>query len=306
MSKFLSTNTINAARGRVGRMLKLLVITALVSVLAIQCIAPALMAIAITIPLRSGMCCETPAKFGAETTNIAFTSGDGLKLSGWYVPPRNGAVVILVHSYYGDRRQTLPVAEMLYKHGYGVLMYDQRASGESEGSTRSLGALDIPDLGRAADWLTRQQEDVRIGAYGCSVGGGITLAGAVQTPSIRAIAVDAPSPMRWFENMPEFSLRDPFSLPTMALYYIYLRLLSGTSSAAGTLENVHSYASRPILFISTGQGDEFSRVNTYFETAGAPKYHWNFPEAGHCAAPISQPEAYEQHLLEFFNSFLLK
>lgn len=287
-------------------MLKLTVITFLVTVLSIQLLAPALMALAVTIPLKSRICCETPAKFGADYTNIQFFTDDGLKLSGWYIPPRNNAVIILVHSYYANRRQTLPVAQMLYKHGYGLLMYDQRASGESEGSVRSLGALDIPDLDRAADWLAAQQKDVRIGAYGCSMGGGISLAGAVDTPSIRALALDAPSPMRWFQDLPVFSMRDPFSLPTMALYYSFVRLLSGSPSPADTLDYIGGLSARPILFISTGQAGEFARVNAYFEAAHEPKAHWNIPDSSHCAAARTHPLEYEQHLLNFYNSYLLK
>jgi fermentation-respiration switch protein FrsA (DUF1100 family) len=276
------------------------------TVSCIQLIAPALMAIATTIPLNNRICCETPAMFGAEFRNIEFFTNDGLRLSGWYIPPKNGAVIILVHSYYSDRRQTMPVAEMLYKHGYGVLMYDQRASGESEGNTRSLGALDIPDLGRAANWLSARQKDVRIGAYGCSNGGAITLAGALETPTIRSVAVDAPSPMNWNDGLPPISLRDPFSRPTMALYYAYVTLLSGTTSPASTLDNVRTYTARPILFISTGLELEFSRVSEYFKAAGEPKSHWNIPDSSHCAAPITHPQEYEQHLVGFFNSSLLK
>ena len=286
--------------------LKLLSISALVTIVLIQLIAPALMAQAVTAPLKSHLCCETPAKFGAEFADIQFLSSDGLKLSGWYIPPQNGAVIILMHSYYSDRRQTLPVAEMLHRHGYGVLMYDQRASGESEGNVRSLGALDIPDLKRATDWLLAQQKGVQIGAYGCSMGGAISLAGAVGNPSISALAVDAPSPLRWFENMPAFSLSDPFSLPTMALYYSFVMLRTGSHSPAGTLENAGHYAGRPILFISTGNGAEYSGVSAYFNAAGEPKTHWNIPDASHCSGASTHPKEYEQHLIDFYNSSLLK
>jgi len=264
------------------------------------------MARAVTIPLTGKICCETPAKFGAEYSDMQFLTGDGLRLSGWYLPPQNGVVIILVHSYYSDRRQTLPVAEMLYKHGYGLLMYDQRASGESQGDVRSLGALDIPDLGRAADWLIAQQKDLLIGAYGCSMGGAISLAGTLDTPSIRALALDAPSPMSWFENLPAFSLNDPFGLPTMALYYAFVRLRTGVPSPASTLENARHYTDRPVLFISTGQEAEFSGVSSYFKAAGGSKTHWNIPDSSHCAAPNTHPQEYEQHLVDFFNQTLHK
>jgi pimeloyl-ACP methyl ester carboxylesterase len=288
------------------RVLRILIITIVVVVLSIQILTPVMLALAVTIPLKHRVCCETPARFGADYREMQFLTTDGLKLSGWYLPPRNGAVIILVHSYYADRRQTLPVAEMLYKHGYGLLMVDQRASGESQGTVRSLGALDIPDLERAANWLVSQDKISQIGAYGCSMGGAISLAGAVNVPAIRAVAADAPSPLRWFENLPPFSLRDPVSLPTMFFYYTFVRLGSGTTSPANTLDYIRDYGSRPILFISTGQGAELSRINAYYEAATGPKSHWNIPDASHCTGSTMYPQEYELHLVNFFNSTLLK
>lgn len=284
--------------------LKLSAITFFVTVLSVIFLTAAGMATAVTIPLKSSLCCEIPANFGADYEEMEFSTADGLTLSGWYVPPQNGAVIILVHCYYADRRQTLPVAEMLYKHGYGLLMYDQRASGKSDGTTRSLGTLDIPDFKAAADWLTLRQKNVSIGAYGCSMGGAIAIAGAVGVPAIRAIAVDAPSPLHWNENLPQFSLRDPLSLPITALYYQLILLRVQRLPPTGTIEAIQDYGARPILFISTGQGGEFSRVKTYFEAALGPKTHWNFPDVSHCAAPGAHPQEYEQQLVNFFNSFL--
>jgi pimeloyl-ACP methyl ester carboxylesterase len=284
--------------------LKFLARASVVTILSIVFLAAFLMATLVTIPLKSQVCCETPAQFGADYQSIHFPTADGLMLAGWYVPPRNGAVIILVHSYYGDRRQTLPVAEMLYKHGYGLLMYDQRASGESQGDSRSLGWRDIPDLKEAAAWLVGHPEAQKIGAYGCSMGGAISLAGSVGVPSIRAVSADAPSPLEWREYLPPFSLQDPFSLPITALYYPLVMLRARALPPTSTVEAAQDYGSRPLLLISTGQGGEFSRVSTYFDAAVGPKAHWNIPDSSHCAAPITHPQEYETHLINFFNSAL--
>jgi len=285
--------------------LKFLAITSLVTVLGIIFLAAFLMATIVTIPLKSQVCCESPAQFGADFQSMEFSTADGLTLTGWYIPPRNGAVVVLVHSYYGDRRQPLPVAEMLYQHGYGLLMYDQRASGKSEGDSRSLGWRDIPDLKEAAAWLANHVEIQETGAYGCSMGGAIALAGAGDVPAIHALAVDAPSPLEWREYLPEFSLQDPFSRPIMALYYPMVMLRARALPPTSTVDAVHDYGDRPIFLISTGQGGELTRVNTYFDAAAGPKTHWNIPNSSHCAAPGTHPQEYERHLVEFFNATLL-
>lgn len=284
--------------------LKFLAIASVATVFSIIFLAAFKMAIVVTIPLKSLVCCETPARFGAGYQAMHFSTADGLTLTGWYIPPHNGVVIILVHSYYGDRRQTLPVAEMLYKHGYGLLMYDQRASGESDGETRSLGWRDIPDLKEAAAWLTGQPDLQKIGAYGCSMGGAIALAGAVGVPSIQAIAVDAPSPLEWYEYLPPFSLQDPFSLPITALYYPMVIVRARVLPSTSTVEAVKNYGPRPLLLISTGESGEFSRVDTYFDAAVGPKAHWNVPDSSHCAAALTHPQEYENKLVEFFDSAL--
>jgi fermentation-respiration switch protein FrsA (DUF1100 family) len=286
--------------------LKLLITISVITVLGIIFLPALMMATVVTVPMKSQVCCETPARFGADFQSMQFSTADGLTLTGWYISPRNGAVVILVHSYYGDRRQTLPVAEMLYKHGYGLLMYDQRASGESEGDVRSLGWRDIPDLKEAVAWLATHPEAKQIGAYGCSMGGAISLAGSVDVPAIYAVAADAPSPLELPEALPAFSLQDPFSMPVTALYYPLVMIRARAMPPTGTIEAIQNYGSRPIFFISTGESGEFARVSNYFDAAAGPKTHWNVLDSSHCATPLTHPKEYEQHLVEFFDSTLLQ
>jgi fermentation-respiration switch protein FrsA (DUF1100 family) len=285
--------------------LKLLLFMLLVVPAGVIIFSGGALGIAFTAPLKAQVCCETPARFGADYETVQFTTADGLTLSGWYVPPKNGAVILLVHAYYADRRQTLPVAEMLARHGYGLLLYDQRASGESDGETRSLGRLDIPDLEKAAAFVATRQKGTAIGAYGCSMGGGIALAGAAGVPSIQAVAVDAPSPLSWEEYRPAFSLNDPFSLPITAIAYTWIGLRTLTPPPVSSVQAAQNLGARPVLFISTGQGGEFAHINALFEAAVGPKEHWNIPDTSHCAAPGTHPAEYEQHLVEFFDTHLL-
>jgi pimeloyl-ACP methyl ester carboxylesterase len=285
--------------------LKLTSLTLLAVVVSIILVSAVGMALVVTVPLKSSICCDTPARFGADYESVQFTTADGLTLRGWYVPPQNRAVIILTHSYYSDRRAVLPVAEMLYKHGYGLLMYDQRASGESDGTIRSLGWLDIADVPEAASLVTAHRNGSKIGAFGCSIGGAIAIAGAVKTPSITAVAADAPSPLNWSEMKPRFTLQDPFSPLIVTLYYPLVILRTGTFPPTSTAEAIQAYAPRPILFISTGQAGEKDRIQHFYDIASQPKTLINIPSSSHCAAPLTNPEEYERYLVEFFDAALL-
>src|SRR4029077_15820835 len=75
----------------------------------------------------------------AAYRDVTFRASDGLRIAGWYRPSRNGAAVLLVHGGGGDRDGTVRHARMLVHHGYGVLMYDARGRGESEGSPNGYG-----------------------------------------------------------------------------------------------------------------------------------------------------------------------
>ena len=263
-----------------------------------------LITVALTIPLKETVCCLELAH-----EDIHFKTADGLTLSGWYVPPKNGAVIILLHAYYGNRRQTIPVAEMLARHGYGLLMYDQRASGESAGEVRSLGWLDIPDVNQAVA-LAQSRPGVdknRIGVYGCSMGGAIALAAAAANPSISAVAADAASPLTFGEARP--GLDDPIwgvKIPVYALYYSLVSLRAGMLPQTTTLTAAQSIAPRPLLLISSGESGERARIDALYNLAGEPKTHWNIPESGHCGGPFARPGEYEQRLVNFFDSSMLK
>jgi predicted acyl esterase len=67
--------------------------------------------------------------------HISFTTSDGLTLAGWYVPSKNGPAVISFPGRAGSQKP----ARVLARHGYGVLVFDRRGEGESEGEPNAFG-----------------------------------------------------------------------------------------------------------------------------------------------------------------------
>ena len=72
---------------------------------------------------------------GAPHEAVTFTTADGLRLKGWYVPSKNGAAVIAFPGRKGSQKP----ARMLARHGYGVLLFDRRGEGESDGDPNAFG-----------------------------------------------------------------------------------------------------------------------------------------------------------------------
>ena len=84
---------------------------------------------------------------------------------------------------------------MLVEHGYGVLLFDRRGEGASEGDPNVFGWVGDRDLHAATDYL-RSRPDVdasRIGAIGLSVGGEMLIHAAAHSDAFKAIVSEGAS-----------------------------------------------------------------------------------------------------------------
>ena len=142
-------------------------------VVAAYVVAPVTFAFAITHKARTPVSAKD---LGRPYESVSFRTSDGLTLRGWYVPSRNGAAVIA----FPGRSQPAEHARMLAQHGYGVLLFDRRGEGESDGDANVLGWGGWRDVVAAVDFLERRPdvERGRIGGIVLSVGGELMLEAA--------------------------------------------------------------------------------------------------------------------------------
>jgi uncharacterized protein len=252
---------------------------------------------------------EIPADLPFEVEEVTFLSEDGLRLAGWYVPSQNGALVILLHGYGGNRTAMRWHAERLVEAGYGVLMYDERASGESEGAYRSYGWEDPRDVGGALAYLNARTEvdPAMIGIAGCSTGGQIALQGGAYYPQIGAIWADGPSTIRARDiskpTNPIFALLVVANYMLDWMYELKLEI----DAPAPMIEIIADIAPRPIMLVGGGKpmpftGSEGRHLLLYQRYAGENAELWVIPEAIHCDGPAVRPEEYAARLVEFFDT----
>lgn len=252
---------------------------------------------------------DIPAGLPFNVEEVTFRSEDGLRIAGWYVPPENGALVILLHGYGGNRKAMIWHAEQLIRAGYGVLMYDERASGESEGTYRSYGWEDPRDVGGALAFLN-EKPDVdpgKIGIAGCSIGGQIALQGAAYYPQIGAAWADGASTIR----------AQDISKPTNPIYALLVvsnymldwmfELKLDIDAPAPMIEIIDDIAPRPIMLVGSGisqpfVGSEGDHLKLYAQYAGENAELWVLPDAGHCGGPRARPEEYSARMVEFFDT----
>ncbi|MGZ4582501.1 MAG: alpha/beta hydrolase, partial [Nocardioidaceae bacterium] len=147
----LVAGVVNVTRAARGWRRPLAGLTAvLVIFLVVQPLAPALYATNVP-PTSLGVL--TPADRGLAYRDVALRTPDGVTLSGWYVPSRNGAAVVLLHGAGSTRSAMLRYAVVLARHGYGVLLYDARGHGRSGGRAMDLGWYGDQDLAGAVSFL---------------------------------------------------------------------------------------------------------------------------------------------------------
>jgi dienelactone hydrolase len=264
---------------------------------------------AMSAPARRPVCCRTPADLGLDYEDVSLHSGDGVLLAGWYIPSQNGAAVLLLHGYGAHRGEVLDRAALLAGHGYGTLLYDARASGESGGELRSFGWADVDDV-RAALAYLQAREDVepgRLGILGFSIGGQIALRATAEMEALRAVVAEEPG-FATAADLPAMStLGDKFLAFNYRIWFKGLEWRTGLRAPAGVVEGLARIPPRPLLMMASGQPEEpnYWLVRYLYDQAAEPKDWWAVPEAAHGQIPVLRPAEYEDKIVSFFDKALL-
>ena len=215
------------------------------------------------------------------------------------VPPvANGASVLMISGGGGNRRSTLRHAKMLERNGYGVLVYDPRGSGNSEGTINSYGWGWDKDVDAAMEFL-KQREDVeggRIGALGLSTGADMAIdvaAAADLRPRRRRLRRDR---LRGHQGVH----RDALTRAPMWVLFKAIEVIQGRSGPKDALVDQIARTHAPNLIISAGKAEkEWGEL--YDRAGGERSALWYLPKASHTAALRQYPAAYEQRVVSFLD-----
>lgn len=228
-------------------------------------------------------------------------TSDGIRLSAWYTPPENGTVILLAHGY-GDNRPEWVYA-MLAKKGYGVLAWDARAHGESDGDISTIGYSEVLDVKAALDFALSQPEVVHVGAWGGSMGGATMIRAAAEFPQIEALVVDSSftSLNEEIDFLAPYPLVNPMSKFFMGLF---LGIDLDTSSPAVLIGSI---SPRPV-FVIQGTGDIVASPDSaekLYNAAGDPRYLWIEEDVIHLGMYLNNPRKYQRRVTDFYDENLL-
>lgn len=254
---------------------------------------------------------EFPSTYNLPYEDILVTNPDGMKLYGWFVPSENGAVIIMQHGYKSTRSELLNEAEMMHRHGYGVLLTTVRAHDQSEGEDITLGYYEMADMEAWYQYLlTRDDIDPqKIGILGNSYGGMLAIQYASQNPNIKAVVANCAfssmsdtvaTSVKHFTDLPEF--------PFVPLIVFWAETHTGIQmEAIDAAQWVPQISPRPVFLMQGGKDTVISPESgqILYDAANEPKELWYDPELGHVDFDTERAEEYEARVSAFFDQYLL-
>jgi uncharacterized protein len=252
---------------------------------------------------------DVPApNLGAAYEEVQFTTSDGFLLKGWYVPSKNRAAVISFPGRSGTRLQ----ARMLARHGYGVLLFDRRGEGESEGDWNVFGWQGERDLHAAAAFL-QARDDVdpeRIGGIGRSVGGEMLIEAAAESEAFKAVVSEGGSGRSVRDDYANHGVRAGTlgNLVTQGVMTTSTAIFTNNLPPEALKDLAPRISPRAVFFIygEHGQGGTERKPNQgFYAAAGEPKEIWEVPGAQHVGGITTEPAEYERRVIAFFDRTLL-
>ena len=246
---------------------------------------------------------------------MEFVSRTGdVNLSGWYIPgPTVGPMLIFVQGISGTRSSdnAVDLAARLVDRGFGVLLFDLRAHGSSEGDKISGGFHERLDVLGAFDFLVRRGIPTEnIGVLGFSMGAGTAVLAAAEEPAIRALVADSPYAKVTDLIAHETARKTPFPEWIVPIFVPGARLaaslLFDINLGALVPEEAVTRLGYPILVIH-GTGDERIDVEhgVRVHMASHPESSlWLVTDVDHVDAFLTYPEDYVDRVASYFGARL--
>lgn len=199
----------------------------------------------------------TPRERGLDYEAVRFTSADGVRLSGWFIPAPNArATLLFFHGNAGNISHRLESIRQFHRLRLSVFIFDYRGYGESEGAPTETGTY--RDAEAAQRYLVEERglAPTRLVYFGRSLGGAIAAWLAVRRPPHALIVESA------FTSVPDIGAEIYPWLPVRSL----ARLRYATQES---LRSVHV----PVLVVHSREDEiiPFHHGVALHDAANAPK-----------------------------------
>lgn len=244
--------------------------------------------------------------------DLEILSHDGLKLKAKFLKSYQDTnkVLIAVHGYRSyNLREYAYYIKFYHDLGFNILLPDNRAHGESEGTYIGFGWLDRLDC---IQWIytmkNKFNQDLQIVLHGISMGGATVLmaSGEVLPQDVKCIISDCgfTSLLEQFEyQLKDSKIPSSLLLPTATL--LSKKRIGYSFKEASTIDQVKK-SKTPTLFI---HGDQDTFVPTYmvydlYNACSAEKDLLIVEGAKHAQSYIVDKDLCEKTIIEFMNKYV--
>jgi fermentation-respiration switch protein FrsA (DUF1100 family) len=219
----------------------------------------------------------TPKQDGYTYEDVQFSSADGTKLSGWFIPAKGKALGTVIH-FHGNAQNMsahYSFVSWLPATGFNLFVFDYRGYGKSESKPSRKGVYE--DSIAAIEYIKSRTDldQHKLILFGQSIGGANALAvlGANHFGGIVGIATDSA-----FSSYKSVAMEHAGLLKPLAYCLIGNQL--------SPKNNISQISPIPLLIIH-GTKDRvasYKHAQKLFNKAKEPKELWTIEGGGHTAA----------------------
>jgi len=230
----------------------------------------------------------TPRNMGLSYEDVYFTTDDGVKLHGWYIPNQGSdRVLLFFHGNGGNISHRVENLQFLHALGLNTFIFDYRGYGQSEGVASENGTYQ--DAEAALSYLTSAKalSLSKIVVFGRSLGG--------------AVAID----LACRHSFPAIILESTFTSFADLLRPFVPLVAEAIKDKFNSLKKIKQ-VSTPLLFFH-GNRDElvaYDNGKELFAAANEPKEFYPIEGAGHNDTYYFGGRPYWQKIKEFIDKNL--
>lgn len=251
---------------------------------------------------------DVSADFVAPNSqNISFDTSDKLTLKGWWFEPARKKVIIFVSGILDNRTNAgyygINLTRELLDKGYGVVLYDTRARGESEGKVR--GKNEELDIIAAVIYLKKNDiKPKNIGIIAFSSGASATLMAIDQINDIGPVVIDSAPAI--FKRVTDNILVNEQHIPsfvTPGIYFITKYVYGVDLDKIRPIDHVANVPDRSFLYLHCEHDVSITPLNSKELLAKSnPKSKLVlFPKGGHIETYKKNPEMYRKEVFGFLD-----
>lgn len=242
--------------------------------------------------------------------DVTFTTADGYRLRGWFMPALNGPssrTVIICHGLGVNRSFFLHVSRIADGLNANTFIFDFRGHGDSDGHTVALGGHEGTDVVAAVDYLRQkhQAECKELIGLGISMGAASLIHGSTQLEKPLDLLILDSSLASAAELADGVVASFPRALrPLVIAPGLLLASLHAGCWLPGVRPEEWISSVRAPVYIIHGQTDgmiPLAHGKRLFARAVQPKDFWWSPVPGHTTEVTAAPEDYVRHVRQFMD-----